>query len=189
MTLLNLLQSRNVFATFFVSSLDIRTRRSLITEIARAGHDFGILGLAGPHWTSEVIDDITECKKAVAEIIKPFSNAPIIWYRPQDGSRDASVLRAANRIGLTVAFWSATPYDWDAHVDDIGPRLERQCGTKGPSGHIVALTLAVPKYLQAPAQARKPQHSSAGVTAEVLAFLKTWDTSACTLAELFGVSQ
>jgi peptidoglycan/xylan/chitin deacetylase (PgdA/CDA1 family) len=257
--LLALLAQNRARATFFVSSAAAaaggETAR-LIRDISAAGHEVGLLGLAGPHGTAEVVADVSAGAAALTAVLNgagaplPKASAPaaapapapaadkngaasparkgrgrsgsvsskgsaaapatsaaaapaaeaapanassassassasrsVVWYRPQDGSRDVRDLRAAVRSGLGVALWSACGYDWDATPEQVAARLSAQLrvgrtlpagadfGTLDPSavnGAVLCLHAAVPAYLQAPAAAQRPKHDPIGAAAAAL---------------------
>jgi peptidoglycan/xylan/chitin deacetylase (PgdA/CDA1 family) len=168
--LLALLAQRGAKATFFMSAADALANLPLVRAILAGGHEVGALGMAGPHWTSEVLADI-EATKAVLESAAATSKqgstagaagSSVAWYRPQDGSRDARVLRAANRAGLAVALWSLCPFDWDAAPGEVAARLREQvahtpAGGRTSSGAIVCLQARVPDYLAASTAAHRPK--------------------------------
>jgi hypothetical protein len=111
----------------------------------------------------------------------------VAWFRPQDASRDLTVLRAANMSGLRVAFWTATPYDWCVRRGQVSERLRDQLG--GPSaapGAILQLHVSLPDWLQAPKAAQWPAHDVLGTTAEVLQLLQEWGLSGVSLSSLLG---
>jgi len=44
---------------------------------------------------------------------EPFRQTSVRWFRPQNGTRNVSVLRAANAAGMSVCLWSHCPWDHD----------------------------------------------------------------------------
>jgi len=111
----------------------------------------------------------------------------VAWFRPQDASRDLTVLRAANMSGLRVAFWTATPYDWCVRRGQVSERLRDQLGgPRAAPGAILQLHVSLPDWLQAPKAAQWPAHDVLGTTAEVLQLLQEWGLSGVSLSSLLG---
>lgn len=159
--LLQLLDAVGVHATFFIPRDSSLAQKKMCAAVVERGHEIGCLGLAGPHFTSEIIGDIAATKQALESTL----HRPIQWYRPQDASRDVCVLRAANAAGLHVALWSVCPFDWDATPQTIRSRIHAQC-SGDVRGVIVSLNLSVPAYLAAPAAAQRPPHDVLMATRE-----------------------
>ena len=138
-------------ATFFLPASSARGHATLVRSLVAAGHEVGCLGLEGAHYTSETVADIAATTAALTAVT---GTAPV-WYRPQDASRDVTVLRAANAAGLRVALCSVCPYDWDAREEDVARRVATQVGDtqRGADGAVGALSSTPPAHLLAPGAA------------------------------------
>lgn len=177
--MLDLLHGQHVHATFFVSRVDAEEFPAALRAIASAGHELGVLGVAGPHSTETLMADIQATMTAITAATGHVAR----WYRPQDGARDVRVLRAANSAGLAVALWSVTPMEWDGTVGACHERVRSQAHPVG--GDIAVVNLDTPEWLAPPPAL---QHSSVPAISAVTAILHELrdvrDQSAVTLSEL-----
>lgn len=116
-----------------------------------------------------------------------------VWFRPQDGSRATNMLRAANARGLSVALWSACPYDWDAQPEQVRARIEAQLDaqsagpadtSRGAAGAVVSLYLTLPSYLEAAKAAHRPAHDVVASASAVLDVLQARGVPCVTLSTL-----
>lgn len=211
--LLEVLHRAGVKATFFVpgTSAGSAAGRAFVQKAAAAGHEVGLLGLAGPHRTSAVLHDIRASRAAVASALAAVgsskssgsssansssssSSGGVVWYRPQDGSRDARVLRSASAEGLGVAYWSVCPYEWNATAEAVAERTREQLGLshtlpatavamrqgvldpRAVKGAVVCLHAALPDYLAPSPAAGTPQHDVVAATQAVLRVLLAPET-------------
>ena len=118
-----------------------------------------------------------------------------LWYRPQDGSRSVSTLRAVNARGLGVALWNCCPWDWDGSPAQIGARAVAQLDAaahgpadahRGASGAVVSLYHSVPSYLEPAKAAHRPAHDVVACARGVLDALAARGVGCVTLSELAG---
>lgn len=76
---------------------------------------------------------------------EPFRQTTVRWFRPQSGTRNVSILRAANAAGMSVCLWSHCPWDHDTK----GPaRVRERLSHQGDlRGGIVKLHAQLPADL------------------------------------------
>lgn len=125
---LSLLAEHDVRATFFMLGMMATKARSLVAEVAAAGHEVAVHGwehrmlLKRP--PRATIDDITRAHDLLAEL----TGQPPRWYRPPNGVLTGGALVAVRRLGMTPVLWTAWGCDWTrgATVTSILTHVERQ---------------------------------------------------------------
>jgi peptidoglycan/xylan/chitin deacetylase (PgdA/CDA1 family) len=114
MQLLELLDHRQVRATFFLMGSYVRQRPEIARAIHRAGHLLGNHTVSHPSlmWASpaQVREELTAC----TAIIEDVTGEVVRYVRPPFGARRPDVLRTARELGLTPVMWNVTAYDWEA---------------------------------------------------------------------------
>jgi peptidoglycan/xylan/chitin deacetylase (PgdA/CDA1 family) len=114
MQLLELLDRRQVRATFFLMGSYVRLRPEIARAIHQAGHLLGNHTVSHPSlmWASpaQVREELTAC----TAIIEDVTGEVVKYVRPPFGARRPDVLRTARELGLTPVMWNITAYDWEA---------------------------------------------------------------------------
>jgi peptidoglycan/xylan/chitin deacetylase (PgdA/CDA1 family) len=113
---LDLLDKRQVRATFFFLGFMLAEAPWLGRDIAAAGHEVALHGWShrclvarGPRAT---YDDLARGFEAVAEV----TGVPPRWWRPPYGVLTGPSLSAAASLGLTPVLWTAWGRDWTARA-------------------------------------------------------------------------
>jgi peptidoglycan/xylan/chitin deacetylase (PgdA/CDA1 family) len=111
---LDLLAARGVAATFFLLGHHAARERSLVRDLAEAGHEVAVHG-----WTHECLALVPPRRIArelarTREVLEETTGTPVRWYRPPYGVLTAAGLWAAGRAGLRTVLWSAWGVDWSA---------------------------------------------------------------------------
>ena len=109
---LELLDTRQVRATFFLLGSMTARAPELAAQIAATGHEIGVHGwdhrylpLRGPRAT---YDDIRRARDTIASV----TGATPRFFRPPYGVLSSSGLAAARRLGLTPVLWTCWGKEW-----------------------------------------------------------------------------
>jgi peptidoglycan/xylan/chitin deacetylase (PgdA/CDA1 family) len=124
--LLELLDRRQVRATFFLMGSYVRRRPEIARAIHQAGHLLGNHTVSHPSlmWASpaRVREELAAC----SAIIEDATGEAVRFVRPPFGARRPDVLRTARELGLTPVMWNITAYDWEAtDPNDLAARVRR----------------------------------------------------------------
>jgi peptidoglycan/xylan/chitin deacetylase (PgdA/CDA1 family) len=124
---LDLLDRLDVRATFFVLGQHLGDR-SLVREMAGAGHEIGVHGwdhrpVAG-HSPRSLRDGILRTR----DLVEDATGRPARWYRPPYGLVTLTSWWAARRAGLDTVLWTAWGRDWEgrATVASVAQRVQSQ---------------------------------------------------------------
>ncbi|MGZ4460466.1 MAG: polysaccharide deacetylase family protein [Nocardioidaceae bacterium] len=133
---LGLLDAYDVRATFFLLGAHVEENRSLVREMAAAGHELAVHGwdhrcLAWKR-PGRLADELRRTRDLVAEIV----GRSVRWYRPPYGVLTAEGLLAARRAGLTTVLWSAWGRDWSVRATPAGV-AHRVGRAVGPGGTVL----------------------------------------------------
>lgn len=121
--LLDLLDSHNVKATFFLLGVNVLRLPRIAREILRRGHEIGSHGFAHPYYhlctPAQVYDDIVAGQFVVEDTLG-FSP----WlFRPPYGLRWPGMRQAQYDCGTVGVQWSIMPKDWDWPPERIAQYL------------------------------------------------------------------
>ena len=134
--LLDSLRRAGVRATFFCIGRNAEAYPYFVREMVREGHEVGNhtyhhIRLNKLDETS-VTNEITQANQVLQGIV----GKPITYFRPPGGRFSPTVLRVVQRLGMTLAFWTDDPGDFD----NIGQApLETKLLTNLRPGGIVLL--------------------------------------------------
>ncbi len=124
--LLDLLDRRQVHATFFLMGSYVRLRPGIARAIQQGGHLLGNHTVTHPSllWQrpARVREELEGCQKAIEDA----TGEAVKWFRPPFGARRPDVLRTAVELGLTPVMWNVTGHDWDeTDADVLTARVQR----------------------------------------------------------------
>ncbi len=117
--LLDLLDRRQVRATFFLMGSYVRRRPDIAREIRQRGHLLGNHTMTHPSLLWERPERVREELAECSAVIEDATGAAVKWFRPPFGARRPDVLRAAAELGLTPVMWNVTAHDWDATDSEL----------------------------------------------------------------------
>lgn len=129
--LLDLLDSRGVKVTFFVTGINARERHDRVLEILRRGHsvaNHSETHPAGTFWClppRRIADEIESCNRILEEITGERPR----WFRAPVGMKNPAVHPALRRSGMRLIGWSVRGFDTfgfqpEKVVDRIVPRVK-----------------------------------------------------------------
>jgi peptidoglycan-N-acetylglucosamine deacetylase len=114
--LLDILDSHQIRATFFMIGRFVRQRPDLVRAVRDAGHLVGNHTMTHPillfQAPKRVVEELRGCNSALEDVL----GEKISYFRPPHGARRPDVLRAAKELGLTTVQWNAMGYDWKPRV-------------------------------------------------------------------------
>jgi peptidoglycan/xylan/chitin deacetylase (PgdA/CDA1 family) len=111
-TVLQILSSYDVKATFFCVGQSAAKYSELVKAIAAEGHELGIHG-----WTHTSVDAMTDEElkldiQRTRETLESLSGKPVRFIRPTYGRATAGFLAISRELGLEVVNWHTSTEDW-----------------------------------------------------------------------------
>jgi peptidoglycan-N-acetylglucosamine deacetylase len=124
--LLDLLDRRQVRATFFLMGSYARRHPEITRAIHEGGHLLGNHTMTHPSllWQhpNRIRQELAGCNAAIEDA----TGEAVKWFRPPFGARRPDVLRTAEELGLTPVMWNVTAHDWDAtDFEALAARVQR----------------------------------------------------------------
>ncbi|MFZ5622746.1 MAG: polysaccharide deacetylase family protein [Pseudomonadota bacterium] len=135
--ILEILESHQVKATFFVGGTFLHLYPEMVKEIARRGHEVGTLGQKMQDLTgmpeTEIVSNLLGSQSALAKIL----GGPVRYFRPPHGPASPEVVRAARQARLVTVTYSLDGQDYlERSAEQIARRVVR--GAR--RGDIIRLT-------------------------------------------------
>jgi peptidoglycan/xylan/chitin deacetylase (PgdA/CDA1 family) len=122
--LLDILDRRDVRATFFLVGSRAQAEPALVRRIVDAGHLIGNHAWSHRNLALASSSTIEDQLSRTTETLEQISGAPIRFFRPPYGARRPATLGIARRLGLTPVLWNAMTSDWkNPSADAIARRL------------------------------------------------------------------
>ncbi len=112
--ILDILAAHRARATFFVIGYLAQRYPDLVRRAAREGHEIGIHSWAHPDFTELSTGAIEQDMHRCHQLLRPLTEgyAPVRWFRPPYGAKNARVEAAIHAAGCRIAMWSVDPSDW-----------------------------------------------------------------------------
>ena len=134
--LLDVLEKKQVKATFFMVGNNASKNPEVVTLVTSKGHEVALHAEEHKDFLKlneqELAGNILRGKK----ILEELTGKPVKYLRPPHGFRDWAVMEAASDAGLKVVNWSVIPRDWtNPGAQEI---VDRVCKNVAP-GAIVLL--------------------------------------------------
>lgn len=110
---LELLDTWDCRATFFLLGEHVGRNADLVRDLADRGHELAVHG-----WDHRCVlrssePALADDLRRTAAMIEDLTARPVTWYRPPYGVLCAPALRAARSAGLRTVLWSAWGRDWE----------------------------------------------------------------------------
>ena len=111
--ILNVLETHQAKATFFITGRWAKKFPDLTRQIAKAGHEIGNHGFSHPHpdqiSKEKNQQEILETEKE----IKKSTEIKTVLFAPPYGEHSTVVLQAASELGYKTILWTIDTIDWD----------------------------------------------------------------------------
>ena len=111
--LLDVLDSEDVRATFFLLGEQMMREPSLAGEVRRRGHEVALHGYEhvdhDQWWPGQTRDDLA---RGLGTLQASTGVSPR-WYRPPYGLLSEASFKACSDLGFEPVYWSAWGYDWE----------------------------------------------------------------------------
>ncbi len=131
-SMLDILQQKNVKATFFVTGQWVNKFPDLVKQIDQAGHEIGNHGYSHAHPNQLTREEFTQHLKKNEEIIYQLIGKRNTLYAPPYGEYNKNVVQMADQLGYKVIMWSADTIDWqDPSPQLINQRVMRKASNGG----------------------------------------------------------
>ncbi|MDX2008050.1 MAG: polysaccharide deacetylase family protein [Meiothermus sp.] len=134
--LLDSLRRAGVHATFFCIGRNAEAYPYFVREMVQEGHE--VANHTYHHVRLNTLDEATVTAEITRanQVLQNITGKPVVYFRPPGGRFSPAVLQAVERLGMTLAFWTDDPGDFD----NIGQApLEASLLSRLRSGGIVLL--------------------------------------------------
>ncbi|MGA2537061.1 MAG: polysaccharide deacetylase family protein [Terracidiphilus sp.] len=122
--LLDLLDSYETPATFFLIGRFAQAEPQLVRRILAAGHLIGNHSWSHPNLAITPTHLVRQELQQTSETLEQTTGLPVRWFRPPFGARRPAVLEIARSLGMTPVLWNAITSDWsEPSGDRIASRL------------------------------------------------------------------
>ena len=123
-TLLDILASNNVKATFFMTGGWVESYPDDVKAIAAAGHDLGNHSENHKQMSALSAGDCETELMTVHNKVKDITGLEMTLFRPPYGDYNNQLVEVANGLGYHVIQWNVDSLDWkDYGADDIVSRV------------------------------------------------------------------
>jgi len=109
--LLDMLETFQVRATFFVVGIKCAENPLLLKEIARRGHTVANHSWSHPNLVKLKDKKIEEQIRLCNQAIEGITGNPCHFFRPPGGNWDHRTLKIAQKLGLRTVLWTINSYD------------------------------------------------------------------------------
>jgi peptidoglycan-N-acetylglucosamine deacetylase len=159
--LLDILEGREVRATFFLIGQYAQAEPALVRRIAAAGHAIGNHSWSHPNLALTSAKAIYEDLKRTSGTLEQIVGRPVRFFRPPFGARRPRVFQIARSLGLEPVLWNAMTTDWkEPSADRIAERLSARIDSLRQRGRGANIVLHDGGHLS-PAANREPSVNAA----------------------------
>jgi peptidoglycan/xylan/chitin deacetylase (PgdA/CDA1 family) len=109
---LGALAAHGATATFFVLVNRARAERSLLHEVAAAGHEIALHGIDHRPLTGFSPADVRRRTAAGKHELEDLLGSEVRWFRPPYGKQSLRTWRAVRSTGLEPVLWGPVLQDW-----------------------------------------------------------------------------
>lgn len=110
--MLESLAQANAKATFFFVGTWANKNRSVVQQIAAAGHEVASHGYSHIHLSQAATETVRKDTAANSSLLEEITRQPIRIFSPAYGEWDARTPVIASDLGLTTVLWSIDTVDW-----------------------------------------------------------------------------
>lgn len=105
---LDVLQEKNVKATFFVLGENAKQNPELLLQINKAGHEIGNHGYSHSYNSSQSVRELVKTDQVIFDLLHQHT----YFYRPPGGFISKDVLQGVKAKGYLLTLWSIDSKDW-----------------------------------------------------------------------------
>lgn len=134
--ILDILQTEDVRATFFVSGEWAERHPQIVDRITKEKHELGMLGYRYKSYLDQEIDQVRKDIVYAREVFKKLGHDKISYIRTPSGHFNKDIIQLAEEIGYEVIHWSVNPNDWENPGVKV---IEKHIITNTFNGDIVLL--------------------------------------------------
>ena len=109
---LELLDARDVFITFFLIGRDAETDADAFASLAAAGHEIGNHSYSHPIYLYRSPGETRRQLERAQRVITDVTGVTPKFARPPCGVRTPAYFRAAQHFGLRTVQWDVAGFDW-----------------------------------------------------------------------------
>ncbi|MDD4346865.1 MAG: polysaccharide deacetylase family protein [Desulfitobacteriaceae bacterium] len=107
-TILDILQTKNIKATFFILGQNAKQNPDLMKRILNEGHEIGNHGYSHSYIPNKFIDELIDTDKTIFQSL----NQQTLYYRPPGGIITKSIVKEVTANGQILTLWSVDSKDW-----------------------------------------------------------------------------
>jgi peptidoglycan/xylan/chitin deacetylase (PgdA/CDA1 family) len=111
--LLEILQRAGIKATFFCIGRNARAYPYYVRDITAHGHEIGNHTFHHVRLTELPAETVRSELQQCNEVLSAITGKPVKYFRPPGGRYSRETLRIARSLGLTTAFWTDDPADFN----------------------------------------------------------------------------
>lgn len=138
-SILNVLETKNVKATFFITGRFAEKFPELVKHIAEKGHEIGNHGYSHPHPDKISVQKNIEEITKTHEILQKLAKNQVNLFAPPYGERGPNCLKAAEKTGYRTILWTADTIDWQEPPPSVNTLVQRVTGKKLANGTIILM--------------------------------------------------
>ncbi|GAK01108.1 polysaccharide deacetylase family protein [Geomicrobium sp. JCM 19055] len=125
--ILDILEDKNVDATFFVSGVWSERHLETLQRMIDDGHEVGNYGYRFKPYPDQEIEEMRRDMLQGHESIKDAIGEAPVFFRPPAGIFNQDVLDAAENLGYSVIHWATDGKDWqNPGVDEILANIQEE---------------------------------------------------------------
>ncbi len=117
--MLNIMQNKDIKATFFVTGYWANKNQDLLRKISKMGHEIGNHGYSHQHPKQLSQNELIELIKKNEELIYQICSKRSKLFAPPYGEVDERISNVAKSIGYNTIMWSADTIDWQRPSPEI----------------------------------------------------------------------
>jgi peptidoglycan/xylan/chitin deacetylase (PgdA/CDA1 family) len=106
--ILDILQAKNIKATFFILGQNAKQNPDLLKRVYNEGHEIGNHGYSHSYISKKFIDELI----LTDELIYQSLNTHTLYYRPPGGIVSKSIIKEVSDKGEILTLWSIDSRDW-----------------------------------------------------------------------------
>lgn len=134
--ILQVLDERQLSATFFVLLSRARRHPGLLAEVAAAGHEIALHGLDHQRLTGFSSREVSQRTKDGRSELEDLTGKRVEWVRPPYGRQTLATWRAVRSAGLMPVMWGAT--SWDSKVASQADRVQKAMTGAAPGAILLS---------------------------------------------------